>query len=93
MSKPKIGLLPLYLKLYDDVAAETRPVVEEFVRTIASRLQAKGLDMIAAPVCRLKPEFEEAIVSFETAVTACPEIPQVQLRDHDVFIKTGYCGW
>lgn len=65
MSKPTIGLLPLYLALYDRVAAEARPRVEAFVQTIADEFEKRGVGVYAAPVCRVKEEFESAVESFE----------------------------
>ncbi len=63
--KPKVGLLPLYLKLYDDGMPEVRPRVEEFYARIAAGLQARGLEVLAAPVCRLKAEFQAAVRGFQ----------------------------
>jgi len=65
MEKTTIGLLPLYLKLYDDTAGDKRPRMDEFVRTIAAELQKRGLEVIAAPVCRVEKEFASAVKSFE----------------------------
>lgn len=65
--KPKIGLLPLYLELYDNVVPEARGRVEEFYLTIAGALEAKGLEVLRTGVCRVKPEFEAAVNSFEDA--------------------------
>ena len=67
MKKPKIGLLPLYLELYDNAMPEIRPRIDGFLQTIATQLQSKGLEVISAPVCRLKKEFTTAVRSFEQA--------------------------
>lgn len=67
MVKPKIGLLPLYIELYDRVAPEARPRMEAFLQTIASQLQARGLDVVASQICRVEAEFDSAIKAFETA--------------------------
>ena len=61
----KIGLLPLYLKLYDDTCEYARPRVDSFLNVIARRLGELGLDVIGAPVCRIKPEFSSAVGYFE----------------------------
>jgi L-arabinose isomerase len=66
MGKVKIGLLPLYIKLYDDIEGKRRPRIDEFPRTIASELEARGLQVIAAPVCRIKKEFAAAVKRLET---------------------------
>jgi L-arabinose isomerase len=65
MEKIRIGLLPLYLALYDDTAAAVRPRVEQFARTIAGELGRRGLEVAAAPVCRLEKEFAAAVKVFE----------------------------
>jgi len=64
---PKVGLLPLYLKLYDEVVPELRPKLEAFLGEVAGMLTASGLDVVAAPVCRERPEFAEALAAL-TAV-------------------------
>ncbi|MDI4647761.1 L-arabinose isomerase family protein [Cohnella hashimotonis] len=62
----KIGLLPLYVRLYDDHWPELRERVDAFHHAIAGALRGKGLDVVAVPLCRVKPEFEEAIARFES---------------------------
>lgn len=68
MRKPKIGLLPLYLKLYDDVLASARGHLEEFFETIVSEIEFRGLDVLPSSVCRIKPEFQAAVSNFEEAI-------------------------
>jgi L-arabinose isomerase len=63
--KPRAGLLPFYIKLYDDRMPDKRPRIESFYRQIAEALQARGLDVLTAPVCRLRKEFEAAVRGFE----------------------------
>ncbi len=65
MAKPKAGLLPMYLELYDRNAPERRGRIEEFVRTIEGRLGAAGVELVTAQVCRLRSEFEAAVKLFE----------------------------
>ncbi len=65
MNKPKIGLLPLYLELYDKSCADRRPMVEQFYRTIAAELEKGGASVITSGICRLKKEFASAVRSFE----------------------------
>ncbi|MGC8861225.1 MAG: L-arabinose isomerase family protein [Armatimonadota bacterium] len=65
--QPKIGLLGLYLELYDDAMPEVRPRIDAFLETIASELCARGLDVVDGPVCRVKNEFQQVIRSFEQA--------------------------
>ena len=65
MKKIKVGLLPLYIKLYDDNTPERRPTIEAFRDLISQKLAEAGIDVITAPVCRIEPEFEEAVANFE----------------------------
>jgi L-arabinose isomerase len=60
-----VGLLPLYLKLYDDTSPQYRPGVERFRDTIAAELQKRGLSVVTAPVCRIASEFQAAVQTFE----------------------------
>ncbi len=67
MTHARFGLLPLYLKLYDDTDDGTwRARIDEFPRTIASELQARGLEVVSAPVCRVEKEFKAAVKKLET---------------------------
>ncbi|MFC5401262.1 hypothetical protein [Cohnella soli] len=65
MTMLKIGLLPLYIKLYDDSWPELRTRVDGFVQTISDELANRGLQVHCSPVCRIAPEFAEAVASFE----------------------------
>jgi L-arabinose isomerase len=67
MSKIKIGFLPFYLALYDECCADKRPVAEQFVKTIHSKYTERGVEVTAAPICRLKDEFAQAVKDFENA--------------------------
>ena len=65
MRQPKIGLLCLYVKLYDDATAWLRKDVEWFQNIIAEKLRKEKLDVITHGICRLENEFSEAINYFE----------------------------
>ena len=65
MKHPVVGLLPLYLELYDQVVPELRREVEAFAATIKTELEKPGVTVIAAPVCRVKSEFKAAVKQFE----------------------------
>jgi len=67
MVKPRIGLLPLYLELYDRAMPDIRPRIDAFYAAIVSKLRGKGMDVVTAPICRLKGEFDAAVRSFEDA--------------------------
>lgn len=70
MKEAKIGLLPLYLKLYDDTVPSMRPRVERFCATIASALEEQGLSIETAPICRVEAEFRSAVAAFEESGVA-----------------------
>jgi L-arabinose isomerase len=63
--KPKIGLLPLYLELYDKAHKGMRPRMEKFVGTIARELKKRKVEVIKGKVCRLEREFNQTVRSFE----------------------------
>ena len=61
----KAGLLPLYIKLYDDIDPKWRKSLEDFVKNISVRLGKLGVDIEAAPVCRVESEFNAVVKDFE----------------------------
>lgn len=65
MRNPKIGLLPLYVELYDRTTPEVRPDIDAFHKKVGDTLTAQGLEVVNVPVCRLAPEFAAAIAEFE----------------------------
>ena len=68
---PKIGLLPLYLKLYDDVAAEYRAGFDPLLATVEKGLTACGTTVVAAKVCRVAAEVKAAVALFEKQAVDC----------------------
>ncbi len=67
MKKAKIGLLPLYIKLYDDNCTPERRInCEKYYDYVAEVLEGRGLCVVKAPVCRLENEFQAAVESFES---------------------------
>ena len=64
MEKIKVGLLPLYIKLYDDFGTN-RTLLEEFNQLIIEKLENEGLEVIPAPICRIEEEFASAVKLFE----------------------------
>ena len=63
----KIGLLPLYIALYDRTSPSMRPRLEAFYQEIAQEFAKRGVEVETSPFCRLKPEFEQAVGKFEAA--------------------------
>ncbi len=71
MSKLKIGYLPLYIKLYDDSDPHHRDPMVAYMQTLIKMLESQDLEVIAAPVCRIKDEFDAAAALFrDSGVTA-----------------------
>ena len=62
---PTVGLLPFYLKLYDDLLPECRAGFDGFIERIAEALAARGIAVKTAPVCREAEEFDRAIRQLE----------------------------
>ncbi|OQX82707.1 hypothetical protein B6D60_11690 [candidate division KSB1 bacterium 4484_87] len=67
MRKTKIGLLPLYLKLYDEICPDDNDAMEAFAENIASEYRSRDIDVCAAQICKEKHEFRKAIDQFEEA--------------------------
>jgi L-arabinose isomerase len=65
MTEYKVGLLPFYLELYDVASPEVRPHIDEIYTQITGKLRESGIDLICAPVCRVKEEFNAAVELFE----------------------------
>jgi L-arabinose isomerase len=65
MSNIKVGLLPLYIELYDLANPKMRVRIDAFRETIIRELEKRELEVVAAPICRIKPEFEKAVNQFE----------------------------
>lgn len=58
---PKIGLLLLYLDLYDRVLPDIRSKLEEFSINIEEEFKKRGVAVLRSSVCRVEDEFEDAI--------------------------------
>jgi len=65
MKSVKIGFLPLYLKLYDDTCGFMRERIDSFCTTIIKKLESLGLEVVPAPICRVKSEFDNAMRLFD----------------------------
>ena len=73
----KIGLLPLYLALYDNHRQEAAARARTFIEVIANELAARGFDVVSSPACRLKQEFADAVELFEES--SCQAIATLHL--------------
>lgn len=68
MKHMKIGLLPFYLELYDKISPpEQRKPLKAFYASIAGDFRRRGVDVVEAKICRLKPEFAAEVRTFEKA--------------------------
>lgn len=68
---PRAGLLPFYLKLYDDILPKCREGFNGYPQRIAAGFEARGIAVDTAPVCRVAGEFQAAIRQFEAAGADC----------------------
>jgi len=59
-----IGLLPLYIKLYDDVDPALRTLQMPFLTQAQQALEAEGFTVTVSDVCRVRNEFEQAVQAF-----------------------------
>lgn len=71
MKKIRAGLLPLYIKLYDDMLPALRGRLEPFYETVAQKLEQQGLEVLRTDFCRVAPEFAAAVGGFEKAGADC----------------------
>ena len=69
MEKIKIGFLPLYIQLYEEIGsgAKARPRLEPFARKLCDQLEENGFEVYLSPFCHVKAEFEAAIANFEAS--------------------------
>lgn len=67
----RIGLLPLYLKLYDEQLPEWRKVLEPFLESVAGAFTARGLEVVRTGICRVAKEFHQSLALFERKDVDC----------------------
>lgn len=65
MNPIKIGLLPMYVALYDTSSPFMRPQIEAFAAHITDALRKRGLDVDTAEICCVEDQFARAIQQFE----------------------------
>ena len=61
----KIGFLPLYIALYDEISTEYRDRMEPFYETLAQELEKRGAQVVRSPFCRIKEEFQRTVALFK----------------------------
>ena len=67
MKDTRIGLLPLYVELYDKTVPQMRPQIDEFHKKVARALEGAQLTVHTSSVCRTKKEFQSAVQAFTDA--------------------------
>jgi len=67
----KIGLLPLYIELYDQKMPELRLRLEKFYEYAAQKLEREGFEVARSLFCRIEPEFKETVGLFEQNGAQC----------------------
>lgn len=65
MKKVKIGLLPLYIKLYDDYTPKTHEGMVKYYNDIATSFCNHDVELVTVDICRIRSEFETAVKKFE----------------------------
>ncbi len=63
--RPKVGLLPLYLALYDQTDRTRRDKFQPFLDTIAGGFAEDGIDVVRGEICCVETEFRAAVARFE----------------------------
>ena len=65
--RPSVGLLPLYLSLYDERLPSLRDGFHGYPEGIAAGLESRGVDVQLAPIACVACEVRKAIAEFEAA--------------------------
>jgi L-arabinose isomerase len=71
MKKTTIGLLPLYLELYDECSPILRDRLDPFYNKITKEFEDRGFSVIKSKFCRREREFEDAVKNFERDGADC----------------------
>lgn len=64
---PKVGVLPLYLALYEEAGPELRLDMETFARLVVERLQAQGLEVVLTRTCWFRQQVEAQVAALTAA--------------------------
>ncbi|MBN1417230.1 MAG: hypothetical protein JXP34_00550, partial [Planctomycetes bacterium] len=63
--RPRIGLLPLYLELYDRTFPDLRRAFDPFIETILSGFASRGVEAVLGGISRIEAEVRDAVRGFE----------------------------
>lgn len=87
----KIGLLPLYIKLYDDIGI-SRDYLKSFYNRVAEIFVKKSVEVSTVDFCRVESEFVQAVSYFEDcnvdAIVTLHMAYSPSLESIDVLTKT-----
>ena len=64
-SRPKVGLLPLYVSLYDKVRPEARGAFQPFLAKVSDGFAGRGIDVLKSDICCVRNEFAQTVEMFE----------------------------
>lgn len=67
IANPRVGILPLYLALYDERMPELRAEFDPFFQDIVGGFATRGVDVHCADVCRVQDEVASALGVFDAA--------------------------
>jgi len=65
LPRPKVGLLPLYLALYDATDPARRQKFQPFLDTIARGFEQDGIDVVRGEIGCVEADFRKAVALFE----------------------------
>lgn len=69
--RPRAGLLPLYLALYDEILPEVREAFHPLLEELSDQLQQRGIDLVLSDVCRVSEDFSAAINHLQQQKVDC----------------------
>jgi len=63
----RVGLLPLYLELYDKIEPASRQQFARFLATVTEAFTAAGIGVVEGGICCVEAEVQQAVEAFEQA--------------------------
>ncbi len=71
MDQPRIGLLPLYLRLYDEAVPTLCGELAPFLADVVGAFEGRAVEVLTAPICREAEQVAEAVSYFEEEAVDC----------------------
>ena len=91
MKQIKVGLLPLYIKLYDDCGTD-RTYTTAFYDRMAGLLKNQGFDVIKTDYCRVEEEFIDVVCAPD--ITAAERLAHIHAIEYGIANDwEGVCVW